>query len=172
MFTWWLIHLYTVNSEIFANFIFAKFRENKTSRKGKITLSFIDIGKSCLSREFFTSLMCLMLFAKIIFLRKFPNWQYVSISANCPVWELLRVWLQYYVYSLSSMMPTWKRKLLKYHGTSLKSWWYCGVVLYSVKRTTYVHQIQQNLGAANVSPATKYLGEVENGNHIRSWETT
>ena len=29
----------------------------KPSRNGKITLSFIDIGKSCLSREFFTSLM-------------------------------------------------------------------------------------------------------------------
>ena len=31
----------------------------------KFTLSFIDIGKSCLNREFFTSLMCLlMLFVK------------------------------------------------------------------------------------------------------------
>ena len=36
----------------------------KSSRNGKINLSFIDIGKSCLSREFFTSLICLlMLFA-------------------------------------------------------------------------------------------------------------
>ena len=37
----------------------------KPLRNGRITLSFIDIGKSCLSREFFTSLICLlMLFAK------------------------------------------------------------------------------------------------------------
>ena len=46
-------------------FIFAKFRENKPSRNGKITLSFIDIGEPCLSGEFFTSLICrLILFAK------------------------------------------------------------------------------------------------------------
>ena len=44
----------------------------KPSRNGKITLSFIDIGKPCLSREFFISLICLlMLFAKIKFSRKF-----------------------------------------------------------------------------------------------------
>ena len=37
----------------------------KTSRKGKITLSFIVICKSCLNREFSASLMCLlMLFVK------------------------------------------------------------------------------------------------------------
>ena len=53
----------------------------KPSRNGKITLSFIDIGKSCLSREFFTSLMCLlMLFAKIKFSRKFPNLQYEELE--------------------------------------------------------------------------------------------
>ena len=50
----------------------------KPSRNGKITLSFIEIGKSCLNREFFTSLICLlMLFAKIKFSRKFPNLQNV-----------------------------------------------------------------------------------------------
>ena len=39
----------------------------KPLRNGKITLSFIDIGKCCLNREFFTLLMCpLMLFAKIL----------------------------------------------------------------------------------------------------------
>ena len=49
----------------------------KPSRSGKITLPFIDIGESCLNREFFTSQMCLlMLFAKIKFSRKFPNLQY------------------------------------------------------------------------------------------------
>ena len=49
------------------------------SQNGKITLSFVDIGKPCLSREFFTSLICLlMLFAKIKFSRKFPNLQYLK----------------------------------------------------------------------------------------------
>ena len=58
----------TVNSVIFARTLF--------SRNGKITRSFIDIGKSCLSRKFFTSLICfLMLFANIKFLRKFSNLQ-------------------------------------------------------------------------------------------------
>ena len=72
----------TVNSEIFArtlfsrNFAYAKFRENKTLTKWPKTLSFIDIGKSCLNRDFFTSLMCLlMLFAKMKLSRKFPNLQ-------------------------------------------------------------------------------------------------
>ena len=38
----------------------------KPSRNGKITISFIDIGKSCLSHEFFTSPICLLvLFSKI-----------------------------------------------------------------------------------------------------------
>ena len=50
----------------------------KPSRNGKITLSFIDIGKPCLSRDFFyIILICLLLlFAKIKFTRKFPNLQY------------------------------------------------------------------------------------------------
>ena len=53
------------------------FMKIKPYRNGKITLSFIDKGKPCISREFFTSLLCLlMLFAKIIFSRKFPNLQY------------------------------------------------------------------------------------------------
>ena len=56
------------------DFIFAKlakFLENKTLAKRQITLSFIDIGKSCLSCEFFTSLICLlMLFATYEFLQK------------------------------------------------------------------------------------------------------
>ena len=33
--------------------LYAKFRENKPSRNGKITLSFIDIDKSCPNRYFF-----------------------------------------------------------------------------------------------------------------------
>ena len=53
----------------------------KPSRNGKTTLSLIDIGISCLSREFFTSLICLlMLFAKIKFSRKFSNLQYIPMS--------------------------------------------------------------------------------------------
>ena len=56
------------------------FVRTKPSRNGKITLLFSDVGKSCLSREIFTSLICLLiLFAKIKFSRKFPNLQYVNI---------------------------------------------------------------------------------------------
>ena len=68
---------YTVNSEIFVSALFLRnfaFRENKTPAKWQITLSFVDICKPCLGREFFTSLICLlMLFAKIKFSRKIPN---------------------------------------------------------------------------------------------------
>ena len=68
----------SVYSEIFARTLFLRnFVKIKPSRNGKITLSFIDIGKSCLSCEFFTSLICLlMLFEKIKFSRKFPNLLY------------------------------------------------------------------------------------------------
>ena len=46
----------------------------KPSRNGEITLSFIGGGKSCLSREFLTSQICLLtLFVKIKFSLKFPN---------------------------------------------------------------------------------------------------
>ena len=67
-----LSDLYTVNLEIYARTLFSRsFVKMKPSRNGKITQSFIDIGKSCLSREFFTSLICLlMLFAKIKILAK------------------------------------------------------------------------------------------------------
>ena len=59
----------------------------KPSGNGKITLSFIDIGKSCLNREFLSSLICLLiLFAKIKFSRKFPNLQYLlcCLQHTCP----------------------------------------------------------------------------------------
>ena len=50
----------------------------KPLRNSKITLSFTDIGKSCLSRKVWASQICLlMLFAKI--LAKFPNLQYFPI---------------------------------------------------------------------------------------------
>ena len=78
-----LISASTVNSEFLRGLYFREtshmrsFMKINPSRNDKITLSFIDIGKSCLSREFFTSLMCLlMLFAKIKFSQKFPNPQY------------------------------------------------------------------------------------------------
>ena len=86
----------TVNSEIFAsvlfsrNFAYAKFREDKPSRNGEITLSFTDIGKSCPSGEFLTSQICLFArFAKIKFSRKFANLQcilgsrYIGIFRGC-----------------------------------------------------------------------------------------
>ena len=40
------------------NFAHAKFCEIEPSKNGKITLLSIDKGMSCLSREFFTSLIC------------------------------------------------------------------------------------------------------------------
>ena len=65
------------------DFIFAQsFVQIKPSQNGKITLLFIDIGKSCLNCEFFTSLMChLMLFAKIKFFGKFQNLQYQTLMS-------------------------------------------------------------------------------------------
>ena len=56
------------------------FMKIKPLQNGKITLLFIDIGTSCLSRKFFTSLICLLiLFTKIKFSRKFPNLRYQSL---------------------------------------------------------------------------------------------
>ena len=53
------------------------FEKRKPPRNDEITLSFIDIGKFCLSREILTSQICLLtLFAKIKFSRKFLNIQY------------------------------------------------------------------------------------------------
>ena len=55
----------------------------KPSRNGKIALLFIDIGKSCISHEFFTSLICLlMLFAKIKLSQKFLNLQYMEYQGS------------------------------------------------------------------------------------------
>ena len=61
----------------------AKFHENETLAKWKMTLSLTDKGtfKSSLSREFFASLICLlMLFAKIKILAKIS--EYRVIKAN------------------------------------------------------------------------------------------
>ena len=74
--------VHTVNLEIFGrvlflrNFAYASFVKVKPSQNGEITLSFIDIGKSCPRVDFLTSQICLLvLFGKIKFLRKFPNLQ-------------------------------------------------------------------------------------------------
>ena len=84
----------TVNSEIFArvifsrNFAYAKFRENIIVAKWRNhSMSFTDIGKSCLSRELLTSQICLLkLFAKIKFYQKFPHLQYhIYVNASFSV---------------------------------------------------------------------------------------
>ena len=69
-----LLLTHTVNSEIFARVYFREtshmrsFVKIKPSRNGEITLPLIDIGKSCLCREFLTSQICLLTpFAKIKF---------------------------------------------------------------------------------------------------------
>ena len=53
--------------------IFCKdFNEMKSLPNGEITLSFTDVGESCISREFLTSQTCLLpLFAKIKLSGKF-----------------------------------------------------------------------------------------------------
>ena len=69
-----MLHYLTGAAKQVANLHMRSFVKIKPSQNGKITLTFIDIGKSCLSREFFTSLVSfLMLFAKTKFSRKFPN---------------------------------------------------------------------------------------------------
>ena len=50
------------------------FMKIKSSRNAEITMSFADICKSCPSREFLASQICLlMLFAKIKFSRKYSH---------------------------------------------------------------------------------------------------
>ena len=80
--------LYTINSEIIARVLFSRnfanairsFVKISPSRNCDITLSFTNGGKSCPNREFLTSQICLLtLFAKIKFLRKFPNLQYLAL---------------------------------------------------------------------------------------------
>ena len=51
----------------------------------EITMSFTDICKSCPSRKFLASQICLlMLFGKIKFSRKFPDLQYTARGMQCP----------------------------------------------------------------------------------------
>ena len=57
------------------------FAKVKPSRNDQITLSFTYVGKSCLNHEFQTWQICLYtLFAKIKFLQKFPNFQYLVVT--------------------------------------------------------------------------------------------
>ena len=80
-----LAMLNTVNSEILRGFYFRKthrrsFPKIKSSRNGKISMSFTDEGKSCHSCKFLMSQICfLTLFAKINFSRKFPDLQYYYV---------------------------------------------------------------------------------------------
>ena len=53
----------------------------KSSQNAEITLSFSDVGKSCPSCDFLASQICLlMLFEKIKFSQKFPDYQYLLES--------------------------------------------------------------------------------------------
>ena len=75
--------MFLYNSEIFAmvlfsrNFAVAKFRANKPSRNGKITLSFTD---HALVANFYAHKYVLTLFKKTKFSRKFLNLQYVGLT--------------------------------------------------------------------------------------------
>ena len=52
----------------------------KSSPNAEITLSFVNMAKSCLSHEFLMSQICLLTqFAKIKFSRKFSNLQYWDV---------------------------------------------------------------------------------------------
>ena len=52
----------------------------KSLRNSEITLSFTDIGKSCPSRDFLMSQICILtLFSKIKVSRKFPNLQHTMV---------------------------------------------------------------------------------------------
>ena len=50
------------------------FTKIKSSRNGEITLSFTDEGKSCPSRNILMSQICNLLFTKMKFSRKFPDY--------------------------------------------------------------------------------------------------
>ena len=68
----------TVNPEIFARVLYLRsFVKTKPSGNDEITMSFIDIGKSCPTSEFLRSQICLLtLFAKIKCSRKIQDLQY------------------------------------------------------------------------------------------------
>ena len=76
---------HTVYSENFVRVLFSRnfayvrsFVKIKSSRIGKITLSFTDMGISCPSHEYLMSQICILtIFPKIKFLQKFLDLQYV-----------------------------------------------------------------------------------------------
>ena len=92
----------TVNPEIFARVLFSrtfayahKFRENKIVAKSHnhSVVSYINIGKSCPSREFLASRICLLaLFAKIEFSRKF------RIYSSCHTTAVAQLEISSYIF--------------------------------------------------------------------------
>ena len=57
------------------------FMKIKSSRNAEITQSFTDIGKSCPSRTFLASQICLLaLLVKIKFSGKFPDLQFITTT--------------------------------------------------------------------------------------------
>ena len=81
---------FTVKLKIFARVIYYRetshmrsFVKIKSSQNAENTLSFTDICKSCTSREFLASQMCLLtLFTKIKLSQKFPDLQYIYLLAT------------------------------------------------------------------------------------------
>ena len=78
---------FTVNSELFERVLFSRnfayFVKIKPSRNGEISLLFTDIGKSCPSREFLMSQVCILtVFAKIKFPRKLNSRENFRIYSN------------------------------------------------------------------------------------------
>ena len=79
----------------------------KSLRNGEITLSFIDVGKSCLSREFLTSQICILtLFSKIKISRKFPKLQYSLFDAPIVRFVLSPCVVMYFLLSFLVLLPS------------------------------------------------------------------
>ena len=65
------------------SFVLRSFAKIKSSRNGKITLSFTDAGKSCPSCEFLMWQICLLtLFAKIKFSRIISQFTVLQLAKN------------------------------------------------------------------------------------------
>ena len=107
----------------------------KLSRNGKITLWFIDIGKSCLSHEFFKSLICLlMLFAKI------------SESTLHIKLRLYRFWLNELHYVRKHVCKTWFNMLPRIKWAVTWDFQQYGMCYQQSLRSAYAYaQSDQNL---------------------------
>ena len=90
-----IIHLHTVNLEIFARVLFSHMRsfvKIKSSQNGKITLLATDIGQSYPSREIFWSQVCLLtLFTKIKFSRKISGFTVPISKATTGMLQVYRI---------------------------------------------------------------------------------